>query len=94
MDLLIRTSGERRVSNFFLWEIAYAELYFTETMWPDFAREDLFAALRDYAGRERRFGKTSAQMEAESLDAVAPEAAASVESPPPALEGPATHAHE
>lgn len=62
MDLLIRTSGERRVSNFFLWEIAYAELYFTETMWPDFDREDLFAALDDYAGRERRFGKVSSQL--------------------------------
>ncbi|MGB1698560.1 MAG: polyprenyl diphosphate synthase, partial [Nannocystaceae bacterium] len=62
MDLLIRTSGERRVSNFFLWEIAYAELYFTEKMWPDFGREDLIEAIVDYAGRERRFGKTSRQI--------------------------------
>ncbi len=62
MDLLIRTSGERRVSNFFLWEIAYAELYFTEKMWPDFGREDLIEAIVDYAGRERRFGKTSTQV--------------------------------
>lgn len=56
LDLLIRTSGERRVSNFFLWEIAYAELYFTDTMWPDFGSEHLLAAVRDFAGRERRFG--------------------------------------
>jgi len=67
MDLLIRTSGERRVSNFFLWEIAYAELYFTETMWPDFGREDLTEAIVDYAARERRFGKTSVQV-AEDAD--------------------------
>ncbi len=58
LDLLIRTSGERRVSNFFLWEVAYAELYFTETMWPEFGKEDLMKALRDYASRERRFGLT------------------------------------
>ncbi len=62
LDLLIRTSGERRVSNFFLWEVAYAELHFTERMWPEFETDDLFAAIRDYAARERRFGKTSAQV--------------------------------
>ncbi len=56
VDLLIRTSGERRLSNFLLWQSAYAELYFTETLWPDFDRHSLFEALRDYAGRERRFG--------------------------------------
>jgi len=56
LDLLIRTSGEHRISNFFLWEVAYAELFFSEAMWPDFAREHLQAALDDYARRERRFG--------------------------------------
>jgi undecaprenyl diphosphate synthase len=56
VDLLIRTSGERRLSNFLLWQSAYAELYFTETLWPDFDRHALFAALEDYAQRERRFG--------------------------------------
>lgn len=55
-DLIIRTSGERRLSNFMLWQGAYAELYITPTLWPDFTREDLAAALRDYASRERRFG--------------------------------------
>ena len=56
VDLLIRTSGERRLSNFLLWQSAYAELYFTETLWPDFDRHSLFDALRDYASRSRRFG--------------------------------------
>jgi undecaprenyl diphosphate synthase len=56
VDLLIRTSGERRLSNFLLWQCAYAELYFTRTLWPDFDRHELFAALRDYASRQRRFG--------------------------------------
>ncbi|HEU4480775.1 MAG TPA: polyprenyl diphosphate synthase [Actinomycetota bacterium] len=56
VDLLIRTSGEMRLSNFLLWQSAYAELYFTETLWPDFDRHSLFAALKDYAGRDRRFG--------------------------------------
>jgi undecaprenyl diphosphate synthase len=55
-DLLIRTSGENRISNFLLWEIAYSELYFTPTLWPDFGREEYFAAIKDYQGRERRFG--------------------------------------
>jgi len=61
LDLLIRTSGERRISNFFLWEVAYAELYFTPVMWPDFGETDLWKALSDYATRERRYGLTSAQ---------------------------------
>jgi undecaprenyl diphosphate synthase len=56
VDLLIRTSGERRLSNFLLWQCAYAELYFTDTLWPDFNRDGLFDALREYASRERRFG--------------------------------------
>jgi undecaprenyl diphosphate synthase len=56
VDLLIRTSGERRLSNFLLWQCAYAELYFTDTLWPDFKREGLFGAIQDYASRERRFG--------------------------------------
>ena len=56
VDLLIRTSGEKRLSNFLLWQAAYAELYFTELLWPDFDRQALFDALRDYADRTRRFG--------------------------------------
>jgi undecaprenyl diphosphate synthase len=56
VDLLIRTSGEMRVSNFLLWELAYAELHVTKTLWPDFKRDDLAAAIRDFQGRERRFG--------------------------------------
>ena len=55
-DLLIRTSGEQRISNYLLWQCAYSELHFTEVLWPDFSREDLEAALEDYAGRKRRFG--------------------------------------
>ncbi len=62
VDLLIRTGGESRVSNFLLWQIAYAELHFTDLMWPDFRREHLEAAILDYQGRERRFGLTSAQV--------------------------------
>jgi undecaprenyl diphosphate synthase len=61
-ELLIRTSGEHRVSNFLLWEIAYCEFYFTETLWPDFNREDLYEAILDFQNRERRFGKTSEQL--------------------------------
>jgi undecaprenyl diphosphate synthase len=60
-DLLVRTSGEYRVSNFMLWQIAYSELYSTPVLWPDFTREDLFAAVLDYAKRERRFGRVSAR---------------------------------
>ncbi len=61
-ELLIRTSGEYRISNFLLWQIAYSELYFTEKFWPDFRREDLFEALVNYQTRERRFGLTSEQI--------------------------------
>jgi undecaprenyl diphosphate synthase len=75
-ELLIRTSGEERISNFLLWQIAYAELYFTETLWPDFREEDFFAALIDFQSRERRFGKTSEQIAAES-NAITTEQAAS-----------------
>ena len=56
VDLLIRTGGEARVSNFLLWQIAYAELYFTDVRWPDFSREELIKALKDFAGRDRRYG--------------------------------------
>ncbi len=62
-DLLIRSSGEMRVSNFLLWQIAYAELHVTETLWPDFRREDLLRAIIDYQGRDRRFGGLSADAE-------------------------------
>ncbi len=62
VDLLIRTSGEQRISNFLLWQIAYAELYFTEVLWPDFTKEELYIALYSYQKRERRFGKTSEQL--------------------------------
>jgi undecaprenyl diphosphate synthase len=61
-DLLIRTSGEMRLSNFLLWQVAYAELYFTDVRWPDFSRDDFTAALAEFAGRERRFGATSDQL--------------------------------
>jgi undecaprenyl diphosphate synthase len=61
-DLLIRTSGEFRISNFLLWQIAYTELYVTETLWPDFNREELLKAISDYQSRERRFGMTSEQL--------------------------------
>lgn len=61
-ELLIRTSGEKRISNFLLWEIAYSELYFTEKLWPDFTKEDLYHAIFDFQNRERRFGKTSEQI--------------------------------
>ncbi|MEN9908990.1 MAG: hypothetical protein RLZZ540_2139 [Bacteroidota bacterium] len=62
VDLLIRTSGEHRISNFLLWQIAYAELFFSEVMWPDFREEHLYEALMSYQKRERRFGKTSEQI--------------------------------
>ncbi len=61
-ELMIRTSGEARISNFLLWQIAYAELYFTETLWPDFRKEHLYQAIIDFQSRERRFGKTSEQL--------------------------------
>ncbi|MCI5165986.1 MAG: hypothetical protein D3903_07790, partial [Candidatus Electrothrix sp. GM3_4] len=57
----IRTSGEQRLSNFLLWQLSYAELYFTDTQWPDFRRDQFLEALEEYAGRQRRFGKTGAQ---------------------------------
>lgn len=61
-ELLIRTSGEYRISNFLLWQIAYTELYFTDTLWPDFRRENLYTAIADFQKRQRRFGKTSEQI--------------------------------
>jgi undecaprenyl diphosphate synthase len=61
-ELMIRTSGEHRISNFLLWQLAYAELYFTDKLWPDFRKEDLYEAILDYQNRERRFGKTSEQL--------------------------------
>ena len=61
LDLLIRTSGERRISNFFLWEVAYAELHFSDALWPEFSSDDLLEAIKEYATRERRFGLTSEQ---------------------------------
>lgn len=66
-DLLIRTSGERRISNYLLWQLAYTELYFTEVLWPDFRKKDLFEAILDYQGRERRFGRISEQESHEKL---------------------------
>ncbi len=62
-DLLIRTSGEYRISNFLLWQMAYTELYFTNVLWPDFTKDDLFKAIASYQKRERRFGLTSEQLE-------------------------------
>ncbi|MFM2214197.1 MAG: hypothetical protein RL427_1460 [Bacteroidota bacterium] len=62
VDLVIRTSGEHRISNFLLWQIAYAEFYFTDVLWPDFKEEDLYEAIISYQKRERRFGKTSEQI--------------------------------
>jgi undecaprenyl diphosphate synthase len=63
LDLVVRTSGELRISNFLLWEAAYAELYFTDALWPDFRRQELYDALEDYSQRERRFGLTGSQVE-------------------------------
>ncbi|MDR0507376.1 MAG: isoprenyl transferase [Dysgonamonadaceae bacterium] len=64
-DLLIRTGGEYRISNFLMWQLSYAELYFTDTYWPDFREDNLYEAILDYQKRERRFGKTSEQMKNE-----------------------------
>ena len=64
-ELLIRTGGELRISNYLLWQIAYSELYFCDTYWPDFMEEDLHKAIYSYQSRQRRFGKTEAQVEAE-----------------------------
>ncbi len=66
-DLLIRTGGELRISNYLLWQIAYSELYFCDTYWPDFMEEDLHKAIESYQSRQRRFGKTEEQAEAEGL---------------------------
>jgi len=69
-ELLIRTSGEQRVSNFLLWQLAYAEFYFTDKLWPDFGKEEFHEAIVDYQSRERRFGKTSAQIMSETLNSL------------------------
>jgi undecaprenyl diphosphate synthase len=61
-ELMIRTSGEQRISNFLLWELAYSEFYFTNTLWPDFRKKDLYLAIEEYQNRERRFGKTEDQI--------------------------------
>lgn len=68
VDLFIRTGGERRISNFLLWQIAYSELYFSDALWPDFNRQCFDHALADFAGRERRFGLTQAQLDADDLE--------------------------
>ena len=65
-ELMIRTSGEYRISNFLLYQLAYTELYFTDTLWPDFRKENLYEAIIDYQGRERRFGKTGEQLKDET----------------------------
>jgi len=65
VDLMIRTGGEKRISNFLLWKIAYAELYFTDILWPDFVKQHYYEAINDYQKRERRFGKTSEQIKNE-----------------------------
>lgn len=67
-ELLIRTSGEKRISNFLLWQLAYAELWFTEVLWPDFTKEVFFEAIIDFQKRERRFGKTSEQIQKETKE--------------------------
>ncbi len=69
-ELLIRTSGEQRISNFLLWQLAYAEFYFTEKLWPDFGKEEFHEAIVDYQSRERRFGKTTAQIMPEALNSL------------------------
>jgi undecaprenyl diphosphate synthase len=69
-DLLIRTSGEMRISNFFLWQLAYTEMYVTDTLWPDFREREYFQALAFFQQRQRRFGRTAAQLERERLRAV------------------------
>ncbi len=66
VDFLIRTSGEKRLSNFLLWQIAYAELFFTDVLWPDFRKEDFFEAILNFQQRERRFGKISEQIETDN----------------------------
>ena len=71
-DLLIRTGGDQRISNFLLWQIAYSEIYFTPTYWPDFTKEQFREALDSYAGRERRFGLTSEQVLSDCDGATSP----------------------
>ena len=66
-DLLIRTGGEQRISNYLLWQIAYSELYFTDTFWPDFNEEHLHLAIESYQKRQRRYGKTEEQIENETI---------------------------
>ncbi len=66
-DLMIRTGGEARLSNFLLWQLSYAEIYFTDIMWPDFRRDAFLGALADYQGRERRFGRTGVQLKQDAL---------------------------
>jgi undecaprenyl diphosphate synthase len=68
-DLFIRTGGEQRISNYLLWQMAYTELYFTDTLWPAFDREALQAAINSYQARERRFGRTSEQLQEGKADA-------------------------
>lgn len=67
-DLLIRTGGELRLSNYLLWQLAYSELYFCDTYWPDFNKEELYKAIKEYQGRQRRFGKTEKQIENETKE--------------------------
>jgi undecaprenyl diphosphate synthase len=67
-ELMIRTSGEYRISNFLLYQLAYAELYFTNVRWPDFRKENFYEAIIDFQSRERRFGKTSAQLKHEEIE--------------------------
>ncbi len=73
-DLIIRTSGEKRISNFLLWQAAYSELFFTDTLWPDFTREEFFVALHDYQLRERRFGTVGSRIETDRERIPRPEA--------------------
>lgn len=68
-DLFIRTGGEQRVSNFLLWQLAYSEMYFTDTLWPDFDADELDKAISSFTNRERRFGKTSEQLKESQTDA-------------------------
>ncbi|MET0067991.1 MAG: isoprenyl transferase [Candidatus Thiodiazotropha sp.] len=68
-DLFIRTGGEKRISNFLLWQCAYTELYFTDTLWPDFGQLDLRKAIEDFAGRQRRFGRTGEQVQGQTAEA-------------------------
>ncbi|MCG7908014.1 MAG: polyprenyl diphosphate synthase, partial [Candidatus Thiodiazotropha taylori] len=68
-DLFIRTGGEKRISNFLLWQCAYTELYFTDLLWPDFDDQALEAAIQDYSGRQRRFGRTGEQVQGQTAEA-------------------------